>query len=238
MSSLELRKLWRLHQIDASLVEIRKRAAALDPGRALQAQMEILKAEHAEKLAQEKAVSGEMTDLELQQKTLSDKIKKFDKELFGGKVVNPREVETIEKEIESLKRRRSDLETEWLVASERIKPASDAVKEVDIRLSALRAQDKTHQSKAMDLKAQLESEFKRFTEARPAALKEVDPALLAKYDALRARLGGVAMSEAKNSTCSACGNTLPTRTMTLLREDRVVSCEQCHRILYYTEGVL
>jgi hypothetical protein len=238
MSSLELRKLWRLHKIDAALVEIRKRAANLDPGKALQGKLETLKTEYAEKEGRQKALAAELFDLELQQKSMGDKIAKFDKDLFGGKVVNPREVEAIEKEIESLKRRRLEIETKWVTTSELVKEADDAVKEVAARMAVVRKDLKAHQAKAIELKGQLESEFVRFTNSRPEALKEVEPGLLAKYEALRTRLGGVALADAKTGTCGACGNTLPTRTMTLLREERVVSCEQCHRILYYTEGVL
>ena len=44
MASQELRKLWKLNQIDATLLEIRKRAAALDPGKKIMAEIERLAA--------------------------------------------------------------------------------------------------------------------------------------------------------------------------------------------------
>src|SRR5690348_7343349 len=99
MADLDLRKLWKLHLIDLSLLEIRKRAAALDPGRKMQGELAALNAVYEAKTAHVKTLSGEQTDLELQQKSIDEKLKKIDKDLYGGKVVNPREVEALQKEI-------------------------------------------------------------------------------------------------------------------------------------------
>src|SRR5947209_4308261 len=100
MSETDLRNLWKLHLVDYQLLEIRKRAAALDPGKRLMAEIAALNMQLEAKAAHLKTLHGEQTDVELQQKSLDDKLKKIDKELYGGKIVNPREVEAFQKEIQ------------------------------------------------------------------------------------------------------------------------------------------
>src|SRR5689334_5864381 len=102
MASPELRRLHKLYLIDMALLEIRKRAATLDPGKKTAAEIQALEKELNEGPARK--LQAELVDLELKQKSFQDKIAKFDKELYGGKVVNPREVESIQKEIGILKR--------------------------------------------------------------------------------------------------------------------------------------
>ena len=59
MASLELQKLWKLAQVDNGLVDIRKRAAALDVGQSLQPKLAELEREFAEHVAPAKALQTE-----------------------------------------------------------------------------------------------------------------------------------------------------------------------------------
>ncbi|HMS55678.1 MAG TPA: hypothetical protein PKA27_09790 [Fimbriimonadaceae bacterium] len=101
MAFTDLRNLYRLHLIDSQIVEIRKTAAALDPGRQIMAEIKAL--ENQKSVIEESwhALHAEQQDLELQAKALQDKINGFDKQLYGGSIVNPREVEAMQKEIET-----------------------------------------------------------------------------------------------------------------------------------------
>jgi predicted nucleic acid-binding Zn-ribbon protein len=41
-----------------------------------------------------------------------------------------------------------------------------------------------------------------------------------------------------DKTCEECGSTIPEMVMVQLIDDKVVICEGCSRILYYTGGVI
>lgn len=238
MASADLLHLWKLHQIDAALVDIRARAAALDPGRGLMAKIEAAQKKAAETSAKAKALSGEQTDLELQQKSIDEKLKKINNDLYGGKFVNPREVEAYEKEIVALKRQRGDMDVRILELWELVPPAKEAAEADSKAVEELQSELKQHQKKALATKSQLEEEFKTIGAKRSAAAKEVPPSLLARYDAIRQRHGGIGMSRiAKNRTCGQCGTSLPTKVIEDVKEDKMVTCEQCHRILYFSESV-
>lgn len=239
MASNDLFYLWKLHLVDSTLVEIRARAAALDPGRAILAKIQKAEAEHAEVSGKAKALSGELTDLELKQKSIDDKIKKFDKDLYGGKVVNPREVEAIQKEIGILKKQRGDIDLRILELWELVPPAKAEAEKSSAVLDSLKQELKQHQQLAIREKTKLEQEFKEASGQRAGLASEVPPGLLAKYDAIRNRHGGIGMAKiGKRGNCEMCGTSLPTKTVEDVKDGRAVTCEECHRILYFSESIL
>lgn len=239
MSELDLRKLWQLHLIDAQLHEIRRRAAALDAGKQIQAELATLSSEFEAKSGHAKTLHAEQTDLELSQKSIDEKLKKIDRELYGGKVVNPREVENLQKEIVVLKSQRSEMDGRILELWEATPPAQQAVEEVQKRIDAKKRDLAEYQKKALQVKAELETQFKERSAQRPIAAKEVPPALLARYEAIRQKHGGIGMARVnKKSGCEACGTNIPTKNVETAKEGKLVTCESCHRILYASEGLL
>ena len=129
MASSDLRRLWKLHRIDAAILEIRNRAAALNVGKKASAEIESLSQQLA--ASDYKRLHAEQQDLELQQKSVEDKIAKYDGQLYGGKVVNPREVENIEKEIVILKRQKEELESRLLEIWDLLPPAKSKAVELE-----------------------------------------------------------------------------------------------------------
>jgi len=238
MASLELQRLWKLNQIDAGIADIRTRAAALDPSRALRPEIETLTQQEAEVGGAFRALHAEQTDLELAQKGIEDKLKKIDKELYGGKVVNPREVENYEKEIAALKKQRNAMDDRLLELMELIPPAQKKAEQAAARLTEKKRQLAVAKKTALETKEQLEAEYARLSKARPDALKGISPNLMARYDAIR-KSHGTGMAEILGRrSCSGCGTLLPERSIVSAQDDKVVTCETCHRILYYTEGVV
>ncbi len=237
MASAELRRLHKLHLIDLALLEIRKRAAALDPGRKTAAEIATLQKQADESPG--KKLQTELIDLELQQKSFDDKLKKYDKELYSGKVVNPREVEAIQKEIAMLKKQRGNFDERILEIWEELPKAKKGLEQIEFAIAERKGQlAKQHQA-ALQEKSKLEAEFKQRSTERPVAAKEISPGLLARYEGARQKHGGVGMGEvAKNKTCAACGTHLPERVIQGLKEDKMITCESCHRILYYSEGIV
>lgn len=237
--SLQLRALWKLHEIDAAIVAIRHRAATMDPGRKIQAEIEKLNAVYEELNAKSKALSAELTDLELQQKSIEAKLKKIDADLYGGKVVNPREVEDLQHQIEGLKKQRAKNDERILELWEMAPPAAKAAEEAKVPLDAKKKELAEHQRKMLELKKTLEAEFKELNAKRPSAATGINPGLLARYDAIRQKHGGIGMTAVdRRGNCTMCGTLLPKKTVESALEDKVVTCEECHRIVYATEGLI
>jgi len=239
MASADLRRLWKLHLIDVAIQDIRNRAAHLDVGQSALKEIEALNMELEVKGVRTKGLSGEMHDLELQQKSILDKAGKFEKQLYGGSIVNPREVESIEKEIAMLKRQHATFDERILELMDLV-PAAKAVSDkIEAAIAEKQKVVAEKRKAAVGVKAQLEADFKQKTAARPEAAKEVSPSLLARYEAIRPKHDGIGMAEiVKSRQCGGCGTLLPERTLQNAVDDKVVTCETCHRILYFTEGVV
>ena len=239
MASSELQRLWKLSQIDSGLVEVRARAATLDVGQKILAEIAQLQKQEIEVGGHAKKLSAELTDLELSQKGIDEKLKRIDKEMYGGTVVSSREVENLEKETAALKRQRDANDEKILALWEVVPPAKEAVAKIEAQIASKQKQLVERKKAALVERTHLESEFARLNKLRPEAAKGVPPGLMSKYDSIRNRSGGVGMAEAtKKNTCGMCGTFIPERAVQSLIEDKVVTCESCHRIFYYTEGLI
>ncbi|AIE84117.1 zinc ribbon domain-containing protein [Fimbriimonas ginsengisoli] len=238
MASAELQRLWKLARIDTGLVEIRKRAGVLDVGQKIQAEIQQLETLLAEVGGEAHALHAEQRDLELRQKTIEDKLQKFSKEMYGGKLASSREIENMEREIESLKRQRDREDERLLELFELVPPAQAKAKKIEDRIADAKTRLAARKKQAVLDKTALEQEFARLTAARPEAVKGISPILLAKYEGLRQKSGGIAMVEVNGSSCGGCGTNIAERTLQALREDKLATCEACHRILYFTTGAI
>ncbi|HEY3782168.1 MAG TPA: hypothetical protein VGL56_13880 [Fimbriimonadaceae bacterium] len=239
MAENDLRNLWKLHLVDSQLFEIRNRAAALDPGRKIMAELAPINAKLEAKNAHLKTLHAEQTDSELEQKSIDEKIKKFDKELYSGKVVNPREVAALQKEIQILKDKRGDIDMKLLELWDAMPPVKKDVEAAEALVALKKKELAEFQKKVLITKSQLEAEFKDRSQKRPLLAKEVSPTLLTKYEAIRHKRNANGMAGiSKKGTCEECGTNLPTKAIETAKEGRIVTCESCHCILYYTEGIL
>jgi predicted nucleic acid-binding Zn-ribbon protein len=239
MSYPSLQRLWRLHEIDVALVEIRKRAAALDPGKALTNEINALESQLNSDGGSAKSLHAEQTDLELKQKGIDEKIKKIETDLFSGKIVNPREVEAYEKEIDMFKRQRSSMDERLMELFDLVPPATAVADGIKKRVDAKKAELADYQKRVVKEQERLKSEFARLNGLRPAATQDIEPGMLVRYEAIRQRHGGVGMSKiTKISTCEMCGMKLPVKSIEGVKDGRLVTCEACHRILYSTEGLI
>ncbi|MCW2765855.1 MAG: hypothetical protein JWO11_1814 [Nocardioides sp.] len=154
-----------------------------------------------------------------------------------GLITNPKDLERMQHELESLERRISTLEDEELEVMATLEDAQRTldtlaaqVREADERLEALEA---ARDKKTGDLDAQLLD-----LEAQRGPSAEGLPAeLLALYDRLRTQKDGVGAAELRARQCGGCRLTLDNAELAVIRakpSDEVIRCEECQRILVRT----
>lgn len=239
MGELDLRRLHQLHKIDAAIADIKAKAAALDPGKKQQNALAQLQVQMDEVGGKLRALQGEQSDLELRQKGIDEKLKKIDKEMYGGSVVNAREVENLEKEVANLKRQRGDIDARLLELWEEIPPVQAQFRELETKQAQLKQDLAAQHKKALAEKAELEAAFRARQQERPAAVAQVPKSMLVRYEAIRQKMGGIGMADVVGKGfCGMCGTHLPEKLIEGAREGRVVTCESCHRILYLSEGLI
>ncbi len=238
MASAELMRLHKLHEIDRAILQIRKRAAAMEEGVRLQAAAEKARADYAAANAKYHEIHGEQRDLELANQQISDKIKAIDKQLFGGSVSNPKEIEALEHQKKTLESTQDRNEEDILGYWDAVPPLKEAAEKAKSQAEAAIKKFNDWKAGAAEQKVELERRFKELAAKRPELAKTISPALLGRYDSIRAK-HHVGMAEITHEkTCEECGSTIPEMVMVQLIDDKVVVCEGCHRILYYTGGVI
>jgi hypothetical protein len=80
----------------------------------------------------------------------------------------------------------------------------------------------------------IESELARLAHERQQEARGVDAAMLAKYDQLLRMRRGLAVARMEGEICAACHVRLrPHITQQIRRNDGIVQCDSCQRILYF-----
>jgi uncharacterized protein len=154
-----------------------------------------------------------------------------------GLVTNPKDLQRMQHELESLQRRIATLEDQELEVMERLEEAQKShdeltgqVADADARLAALTA--------ARDEKtAALDADLAEVQAARAPAVDGMPEELLSLYDRLREQKGGVGAAALRARECGGCRLSLDPAELTRIRAaatDEVIRCEECQRILVRT----
>jgi predicted nucleic acid-binding Zn-ribbon protein len=229
----DMDQLHELQQIDSAIAELRADLRALDDGTALrqriaaaEAELERLTAAHGDDHALQSKKEAELAKAEQKRKDLMAKA-------YGGTIANPKELETLEKEIESLGRTKDRLENELLPLFDRVDGQTRAVEEqrraIASLQAALAATVQTHQAEHARITAQTD-ELRR---ERERVSGSVDPESLQTYERIRERSANVAVAAVQGRMCSACRVNLPVVQVTrLTRGHEFLKCESCMRLLW------
>ena len=157
--------------------------------------------------------------------------------LDSGTIGDPKQLQSLQSELQSLARRQSDLEDVELEIMERVEGARAAVAQLTAERDAAGAGVRGGRVERADQRAEIDDE-RRIVEGERAAIATDIPAdLLGLYDKIRADHGGVGAAPLHRGTCEGCRLELPPTEIEALREappDAVIRCEECRRILVRT----
>ena len=235
-----LRQLLDLQDLDVQLEQLVHKRGHL-PERA---ELVEVKAAVAQLDAGTKPVAVERAGYAAEQKRLEDdaariaaKIDSEDKRLYSGTVTSPRELQSITEEIASLKRRRSDLDDRAIEQLVMIEPLDDTLAQAATKREALGARGRALNAAIAAVEVDIDGEIARVGAGRAPIVAELDAvsAQIAKqYEAMRGRMGGVAVAKLEAGSCNGCHIKLSSVHLDrVLHEppDVIVHCEQCGRIL-------
>jgi hypothetical protein len=230
----DLEVLWQVHLADAQASGVEAEVAALDDGSRLNRLCERLEKDLEKLQRQLHDLQAEQRDVQLSLDAAEDKKKHFERELYQGLVSNPKELRDLEREIAALGGQADRLETrvlEMMEQGDRLK-AEMAELERKVRVGRKRLAQVT-QAYARN-RAALEERLAAVKAQRAAAAAAVPPDLLSRYQAIRARAGGVGMARVERGACSMCNIMVPALSGHRARLDgSVLTCEGCQRLLYF-----
>jgi predicted nucleic acid-binding Zn-ribbon protein len=117
------------------------------------------------------------------------------------------------------------LETDELTAA-----VKKAESELAAEQKAVEADRRAMQAQHTELQAALE----RMAAERAAIVAALDPQVLAVFELVSKKRHGIAVAEAKDGICTICHVRLrPQVFNTVRRNEQIVQCDSCQRILYF-----
>jgi uncharacterized protein len=229
----DLERVITLQQLDTRVDTAKKTLAdAPEREKALEARLESAKARVAaakDRLTQNQAARRDIDkELALHQGRLS----KFREQAMAVKT--NQEYHAIQHEIAHAQAAIKGHEDHMLERMLEADELTSAVKKAESELAAeLKAVDADR--KAMSAQhAELEAALERMASERAALVAALDRQLLAVFELVSRKRHGIAVAEAKDGICTICHVRLrPQVFNTVRRNEEIVQCDSCQRILYF-----
>lgn len=229
----QAQRLYQLQQLDSRLDDVQAKLAEIE---AVLGESQALKKAKANVETAEKAlrkVQTVMLDLELEVKSLSDKIAQQEKTLYSGAVTSAKEAANLQGEVASLKRWHTQREELLLEAMVDAEAAEDQLHETQAALATTQQEWAAGQEDLVQKQANLQTLAAELTAQRPALVTGIAEADLTIYENLRRKRAGRAVAVLKNRVCQACGITAPNNQVQQARLGAELTyCGSCGRILY------
>ena len=154
-----------------------------------------------------------------------------------GLITNPKDLERMQHELQSLERRIASLEDDELEVMARVE---DAQRELDSLTAQVQAADERLATLATardEKQAEIDAELSKATAERATAVEGMPEDLMALYEKLRAQKGGVGAAALHQRRCTGCQLGIDTAELAVIKRapsNEVIRCEECSRILVRT----
>lgn len=159
------------------------------------------------------------------------------KRLDAGQVSSPKELESLQHEIETLARRQSDLEDIVLDVMERLDAAETRLADLNRRRDELRAEISAVGQKRDAALFEIDAELVALSGQRDTQISTIERPLVELYEKIRAQQGGIGAAEVRQRRCTGCRlelNNVEIGQIKAAADDEVVRCDECRRILVRT----
>ena len=162
---------------------------------------------------------------------LSAKLSKFETELYSGKTTSPKELSSLQQEIESLKNNRGKLEDRDLEIMETVERSNTTISELHSKLEKLQMEWQVQQKNSTTELKELKNTISSLKEKRETLASEIDPQVLTVYEELK-KQKGASVAKVEQGICRGCRISLPVNELQQVRSGSMVRCSSCGRILF------
>jgi len=231
MSRAEL--LYRLQEVDVELDGKRHRLQKVEAS--LGETQELIQAR--DRLKQTEAAyrrwQATLQDLELKMASLENKIRNSEQRLYSGTIKNPKELASLQEELNYLRRRKSAEEDRLLEAMIGVEDQEAAWQEAQAHWETVEAAWTASQAKLSTERDELLTHLDELRDLRAARESGVDGTDLNHYEDLRRRKHGTAVARLQGNLCTCCHVEVPSSQLQQARHDEALTlCGTCGRILY------
>lgn len=230
----DLKMVIQLQQLDGQIGKLQREVAALPKHinsieKTLEAHVRRLEADRAAAAANQR----ERKTVEAGIQEQEGKISKLKDQMLQAKTNDQyaafrNEIEYCENEIHKCE----DRILECMSAAE---PLDQNVKKAEVVLTQEKQHVEAEKGVARERTAENKHRLDELKKRRAEIIKTISPSLYSTYERIRKTRKGVAVTEAVEGSCNSCHMTMrPQFYQDLRRDDSVMFCESCGRIIYYT----
>lgn len=225
----------RLRQIDHRLAQLPERAErdAIDAELArVRSEIEAAEAAKHDLVRAQKRIEDEIA-------LIAEKVAAEEAKLYGEGSTDPGHLQDLQAEITGLKRKISALEDDELDLMEQVEPIdATLVALADERAELDRRAEQANVALA-EAEGTLGTDRDAAEDERRRLVGEIDETMVARYDKVRASLGGIAVAALEHGSCGACHIKLSAveyDRVQHLPADAEIECEECGRFLVRPVG--
>ncbi len=148
-----------------------------------------------------------------------------------------KEYQALLKEIETAEKERNALEDEILNIMEEIETSSKQIKLEESKLGSEKDKVDAYRERLKGEVYEAEKELLALREERTKIVDSIDKELYSLYMRLIESGKGIAVAEAKEEVCQGCNMNIPPQLFVeIKRNEEILQCPQCHRILFFRSG--
>jgi uncharacterized protein len=215
----------RLLDRKASLPEATRLAEVTDQLNELDADLAIAQKQHDE-------IVREQSRLENEIESLSSKTAREEQRLFSGRVSNPKELSSLQAEIDMLRRRGASLEDELLEVMVQRDGVEATLSSLQAERTGAAAQRDGLSERVGELTRAIDAQLQEHNARRESIAQTLPGDLVDTYERIRDAKGGVGAAALVGDTCQGCHTKLPAREVERLRAERGLQrCDNCRRIV-------
>ena len=161
------------------------------------------------------------------------KIQQSESSLYSGAIQNPKELQELQLELDSLRKQLASIEDQELdnmLALENAQKEYESAKSVYETVLQETGQEN---SLLVGEQGKLHKETERLSVERLAAADSVDVKALTLYDEIRNQRHGIAVTTMSDGSCDSCGAVLtPAQQQSAHHSRQLFRCPSCGRIIY------
>lgn len=231
----KLRSLAALQEIDSTIV---KKSSIIQgiPGKISTEEQRLNEAKAFLEKQKQKCASTEKKKKELERaiEDFNEKLNKLKARSAGVK--NNKEYQALLKEIETVEKDKYIMEDSVLAAMELLDASYKELGDATAKAAAEKNKTEAFKKELAAEVAEAEKELDISKSRRADIVKTIDGELYGLYFKVLESRGGLAVAEAKSERCLGCNMKIPPQMFVELKKnDKLVQCPQCNRILYWKE---
>lgn len=162
---------------------------------------------------------------------LTEKIKTAEESLYSGRIKNPKELASLQQEVDILKSKRSRLEDKTLEIMVEVESAAASITKIANEVEELVAQWRSQQQQLSADIEQLKTIMSDIERERQLLSAGIEPQIIELYNKLKKQKGR-AVAKVEQGVCSGCRILLPVTDLQRVRTGNLVQCSSCGRILF------